>query len=75
MSKGKWSRDNAPRPKFIITSVTLQEYDLCHTIARSMGLTISALMRRLIQDQYYRLASNSYVPSPEQSLNLSEVEP
>lgn len=75
MTKGRWSRSHAPRSKFVITSVTIQESDLAHTLAAAMGLTISAMMRLLIQEQFYRLSTGTYAPIPEQSLDLKvEVE-
>jgi hypothetical protein len=69
MAKGKWSR-NGPRPKFIVTCVSDQELDLARVTARSMNMSVSAMLRQLLIDQYYRLATGNYVPIPEQSLDL-----
>ena len=74
MTKGKWNRASHPRPKFLVACATVSEWEQAHVIASSMDMSISAMLRQLLKDQYYRLAKGEYIPSPEQSLDLSEVE-
>jgi hypothetical protein len=74
--RGKWSRDHHPRPKFITTSVTVEEYEQAHICAKALNLSISAWLRQVIADQYYLLQQGKVYKSPilENKLDLGEVE-